>query len=166
MLQIILTNCRFLLHSQFIQPSYVPTIEDEIEEKRQKLIESLGGKGTPVTPETFAAWQERKRLRRLEEAKKKVQAEMRKKKGGKGLSVLSGRDLYEYKKDLFSKVDEDENMADPEDDPDENDVNGGGPISKQSSTVSNGDVEKFADKVQSELFLQGDDEDLDDIEDD
>ena len=27
---------------------------------------------------------------------------MRKKKGGKGLAVLSGRALYEYKKDLFN----------------------------------------------------------------
>lgn len=45
-------------------PNYVPTIEDKIEAERQKKVEELkknGKKGTPVTPESFAIWQEKKR---------------------------------------------------------------------------------------------------------
>ena len=101
------------------------------------------GKGTPVTPETFAAWQERKRKKRQEEAKKLVEAEFKKKKGGKGLSVLSGRDLYEYKKDLFDRTDDD-------------DEEGANPDA----------VAEVANGLQSDLFLEGDDEDLDDLDDD
>jgi len=47
-------------------------------------------------------WQEKKRKRKQDEAKKIVEQELRKKKGGNGLSVLTGRALYEYKKDLFN----------------------------------------------------------------
>jgi DRG Family Regulatory Proteins, Tma46 len=84
-------------------PNYVPTLEDEVEAQRQRKVAELkeAGKGTPVTPETFQAWQEAKRKRKAEEAKKLVEAELKKKKGGKGLSVLSGRALYEYNRDLF-----------------------------------------------------------------
>jgi hypothetical protein len=134
-------------------PDYVPTIEDEIEDQRQLKVEELkkAGNGTPVTPETFAAWQEGKRLKREAAAKKKVEAELRKKKGGKGLSVLTGRDLYMYKKELFQKVDNDENETgmSMEREPDED------------------DVDEVAAKVESDLFLQGGDlDDLDDLEDD
>ena len=123
--------------------------------QRQKKVAELkkaaknGQHGTPVTEETFRIWQEKKRKQRQEQAKKKVEAEFKKKKGGKGLSVLSGRDLYEYKKDLFDKV---------EDDDEDN-----------SPTFEREDeqqVEEVAAKVQSDLFLQGDDDDLDDLEDD
>lgn len=78
-------------------------MEDEIESQRQKKVEELkkSGKGTPVTPETFKAWQEKKRRRKAEEAKSLVEAEFKKKKGGKGLAVLSGRALFDYKKELF-----------------------------------------------------------------
>jgi hypothetical protein len=84
-------------------PNYIPTLEDEVEAQRQIKVAELkaSGKGTPVTPETFAAWKESKRKRKAEEEKKLVEAELKKKKGGKGLSVLSGRALYEYKRDLF-----------------------------------------------------------------
>jgi hypothetical protein len=84
-------------------PNYIPTLEDEVEAQRQRKVAELkaAGKGTPVTPETFQAWQEAKRKRKAEEAKKLVEAELKKKKGGKGLSVLSGRALYEYNRDLF-----------------------------------------------------------------
>eukprot|EP00518_Triparma_eleuthera_P004354 CAMPEP_0182465184 /NCGR_PEP_ID=MMETSP1319-20130603/9044_1 /TAXON_ID=172717 /ORGANISM="Bolidomonas pacifica, Strain RCC208" /LENGTH=254 /DNA_ID=CAMNT_0024664877 /DNA_START=195 /DNA_END=955 /DNA_ORIENTATION=- len=85
-------------------PNYVYTLEDEIESKRQKMFSDLkksGSKGTPVTEESLRQWQERKRKRKADAARKLVEAEMKKKKGGKGLSVLSGRDLYEYNKGLF-----------------------------------------------------------------
>merc|ERR1712014_472638 len=85
-------------------PNYVPTLEDQIEAERQKKVEELkkSGKGTPVTPESFAIWQDKKRKRRANLAKKMVEQELKKKKGGKGLAVLSGRALYEYKQDLFN----------------------------------------------------------------
>ena len=165
-------------------PNYVPTLEDKIESERQKKVEELkkSGKGTPVTPETFAAWQDRKRKRKAEEAKKLVEAELKKKKGGKGLAVLSGRALYEYKQDLF-------NVGDDDGDDGATVENGtGGQDQKPSSTSSPTDesqkkaeggsdgggggggglgqeVEKVAEKVQSDLFLDGDDDDLDDLED-
>lgn len=150
-------------------PNYVPTIEDQIESERQAMVAKLkasGKKGTPVNPETFAAWQERKRKRKAEEAKKLVEAEMKKKKGGKGLSVLSGRALYEYKKDLFK--DDDEALAGLEEEEEDSKPpaveNGGGKVSASKS--GDDGVEKVAEKVQSDLFLEGDDDDLDDIEDD
>lgn len=134
-----------------------------IESERQKKIAELqkkGVKGTPVTPETFAAWQERKRQRRLTEAKKTVEAELRKKKGGKGLSVLSGRDLYEYKRDLFDKVDDDDQDNGVEYRRSESDV------TSLSARSSNGAVEALADNVKADLFLDGNDDDLDDLDDD
>jgi hypothetical protein len=146
-------------------PNYVPTLEDKIEAERQTKVDELkkSGKGTPVTPETFAAWQERKRKRKAEEAKKLVETELKKKKGGKGLGVLSGRALYEYKKDLFNIKDDDDNdmeiTEDDKKDGDENtQING-------NDTASNNDVEKMAETIQTDLFLEGDD-DLDDLEDD
>lgn len=105
-------------------PNYVPTLEDEIENQRQKLVAELkasGKPGTPVTPETFAAWQEAKRKKKAEAAKKLVEAELKKKKG-KGLAVLSGRDLYEYKRDLF--VDDEDGAEESNFGDDEYDENG------------------------------------------
>ena len=132
-------------------PNYVPTLEDKIEAERQKKVAELkkSGKGTKVTPETFAAWQEKKRKRRAEAAKKLVEAEMKKKKGGKGLAVLSGRDLYEYKKDLFNVASEEATAGDK----------------KEEAKTEEADVEQVAAKVQSDLFLEGDDDDLDDLDD-
>ena len=130
----------------------MPTLEDKIESERQKKVAELkkSGKGTPVNPETFAAWQEKKRKKRQEAAKKLVEAEMRKKKGGKGLAVLSGRDLFEYKKELFNI--------------DEAPANGDETTTEKESVDAK--VEEVAAKVQSDLFLEGDDDDLDDLEDD
>lgn len=133
------------------QPNYVPSLEDEIEAQRQAKVEELrksGKKGTPVTEKSFKEWQERKRKKRAAEAKKLVETELKKKKGGKGLAVLSGRDLFEYKRDLFK---DDEEALDQIE---EEEMNGAA------------DVENVAQKVQSDLFLEGDDDDLDDIEDD
>jgi hypothetical protein len=128
-------------------PNYVPTLEDEIEQQRQEKVKQLQGKGTPVTPETFAAWKERKRKQKADAVQKTVEQEFKKKKGGKGLSILSGRDLYEYKKELF---------VDREDD----DI-----VSSNINGVSEAKVEQLAEHVNQELFLQ-DDDDLDDLEDD
>jgi hypothetical protein len=146
------------------QPNYVPTLEDEIEMLRTKLVEDLkrqGKTGTPVTPETFAIWQETKKKARADAAAKKVEAELKKKKGGKGLSVLSGRDLYEYKRELFSKVD---------DEADSNDMVLPPRLSSDDADEGNDDVaaavEQVAEQVRSDLFLQDADDDLNDIDDD
>lgn len=69
---------------------------------------------------------------------------MKKKKGGKGLSVLSGRELYNYKKDLFKDQDD-----------------GDDAVSENGQVKG---VEAVAEKVEKDLFL-GDD-DLDDLDDD
>jgi hypothetical protein len=136
------------------QPNYVPTLEDSIEAERQKKVAELkkSGKGTPINPETFAVWQEKKRKERELKAKKLVEAEMRKKKGGKGLAVLSGRDLFQFKKELFN----DDKLKDDGD-------NNLGSVDETKEEVAVADV---AAKAESDLFLDGDDDDLDDIEDD
>jgi hypothetical protein len=107
------------------------------------------GKGTPVTPESFGVWQDRKRQKRAEAAKKLVETELRKKKGGKGLAVLSGRDLYEYKKDLFTVADATAESK-----------------NEDENKLAESNVEEVAAKVESDLFLEGDDDDLDDLDDD
>ena len=130
--------------------------------QRQEKVKELkaSGKGTPITPESFKIWQDRKRKARAEAAKKLVEKEMKKKKGGKGLAVLSGRDLYEYKKSLFDAGDQEEDV----------DTSGAEPLEEEEEedTQQNGDaeVEQVAAKVESDLFLEGDDDDLDDLEDD
>ncbi len=127
-------------------PNYVPTLEDEVEAQRQKKLKELqasGIKGTPVTEESFKAWQDKKRKRKEAETKKLVEKEMKKKKGGKGLSILSGRELYNYKKDLFQDQEGDEDG---------------------DNVVDVNAAAAIAMKVEQDLFLEGDD-DLDDLED-
>jgi DRG Family Regulatory Proteins, Tma46 len=144
-------------------------LEDEIEMQRQKKVEELkkSGAGTPVTEETFREWQERKRKAKEEAVKKMVEAEMKKKKGGKGLSVLSGRDLYTYKQSLFKDDDGAANIDDVDDEEEEEEKKNNGDASQEEDTQQqNGDVAEVAAKVESDLFLEGDDEDLDDLEDD
>lgn len=129
-------------------PNYVMTIEDEIEQQRMDMFAKLkasGKKGTPITEQTFNAWLETKRKKRAAAAKKLVEAEMKKKAGGKGLSVLSGRDLYTYNKDLFV---DDEGATD---------------VAKIEEQNDNVDV--AIENVQTDLFLGGDDDDLDDLDD-
>jgi hypothetical protein len=75
---------------------------------------------------------------------------MKKKKGGKGLSVLSGRELYQYKQDLFKDQ--------------EDDYDGAGESGLDSVDASG--VEAVAEKVQKDLFLDEDVDDLDDLDDD
>lgn len=137
----------------------MPTLEDEIESQRQKKVAELkaSGTGTPVTAETFAAWQEKKRKRKAEEAKKLVEAEMKKKKGGKGLAVLSGRALYEYKRDLFlddEDAAEDLDFSDEEDDEDDQDSKMPAVDVETLADVSgDGPLDEVAAKVDSELTL-------------
>ena len=80
------------------------TIEDIIEEQRAKLA-SEGKVGTPVTAESFAKWRAAKLAKRQADAEAKVKIELTKKKGGKGLSVLSGKELFNFNAALF--VDDD-----------------------------------------------------------
>ncbi|KAL3823736.1 hypothetical protein ACHAXA_004829 [Cyclostephanos tholiformis] len=146
-------------------PNYVPTLEDTVEAQRQQKLKELnssGLKGTPVTEATFKAWQERKRKRKEAEIKKMVEVEMKKKKGGKGLSVLSGRELYNYKKELFKDQEGDSDLVvnvatGGEEEPSSKDgIDGGGAFG----------VDAVADRVEKDLFLEGDDVDLDDLDDD
>ena len=76
------------------------TIEDIIEEQRAKLLAN-GEPGTPVTNESFATWRAAKLAKRQEDAVARMKAEQTKKKGGKGLSVLSGKELFKYDSSLF-----------------------------------------------------------------
>ena len=86
------------------------TIEDLIEEQRKKLAES-GVPGTPITEASFAEWKKRKEEQRKKEAEERVKAEQTKRKGGKGLSVLSGRDLFKFDASLFKDDDAAVNRA-------------------------------------------------------
>ena len=150
-------------------PNYVPTLEDTVEAQRQQKLRELrasGLKGTPVTPATFREWQERKRKRKEAEMKKLVEAEMKKKKGGKGLSVLSGRELYNYKRELFKDQEGDADLV--------MDVanKGSGEDEEKSSKdvgidgAAMAGVDAVVERVEKDLFLNGDDVDLDDLEDD
>lgn len=80
------------------------TLEDIIEEQRAKLA-AEGQKGTPVTEASFAKWRAEKLVKKQAEAEARLKAEQMKKKGGKGLSVLSGKELFSYNASLF--VDDD-----------------------------------------------------------
>jgi hypothetical protein len=80
-----------------------------------------------------------------------VETELRKKKGGKGLAVLSGRDLYEYKRDLFIVSDENAQVI----------------TEKKDKDITENDIENVTAQVQGEvenLFLEGTDDDLDDLD--
>lgn len=157
-------------------PNYVFTIEDEIEKQRLDLVEKLkksGKKGTPITQATFEEWLRKKQKRKADAAKKLVEAEMRKKKGGKGLSILSGRDLYNYNKKLFVDQDTGDDKAIINNDKKKEDdttttsstTNNIKEEEKQDTTRDN--VENIVDKVKSELFLDEDDDiSLDDLDDD
>ena len=73
------------------------TLEQVIELQRAKM-RAEGRKGTPVTADSLAKWKADRAEKRRLEAVAKVEAELKKKKGGKGLSVLSGRELFAYNK--------------------------------------------------------------------
>jgi hypothetical protein len=86
------------------------TLEDLIEDQRRKLAES-GVPGTPITEASFAEWRTRKEERRKREAEERVKAEQTKKKGGKGLAVLSGKELFTFDASLFKDDDAAVNKA-------------------------------------------------------
>jgi len=163
------------------------TLEDLIEEQRERF-RAEGRSGTPITQESLAKWKADKAERRRVEAARKVQEEL-KKKGGKGLAVLSGKDLFSYNAALF--VDDDEAIADEINERLHEIEEEGAPSSTEN--ISHGNLEskdeekeekledappievteilledegsQIAIAVQEHLYLDGDDADLDDIED-
>ncbi len=136
------------------------TLEQRIEKKRQELRDR-GVKGTPVTPETFKAWKEKKAKRLLAEKMALQKAETLKKKGK---SVLTGRDLYLVQKDVF--VDDADAAGDytrqveKEEGDELYDENGAliEDAERPASAVS-------VDGVKVDAALYGDDDDLDDLDD-
>jgi hypothetical protein len=80
------------------------TIEDIIEEQRQKLALE-GKKGTPVTAESFAKWRAAKLARIQSEAEARMKAESIKKGKAKGLQTLSGKQLFNFDASLFKDDD-------------------------------------------------------------
>lgn len=87
------------------------TIEDWIEQERAKLPnEGL----TPVTFESFQEWKKKKEAEKEKLIEEKRKAEV-KKKGGKGLGVLSGRALFKYDPTLFRDDDAAAEVNDYED---------------------------------------------------
>jgi hypothetical protein len=134
------------------------TLEQRIEKKRQELRDR-GVKGTPVTPETFKAWKEKKAKRLLAEKMALQKAETLKKKGK---SVLTGRDLYLVQKDVF--VDDADAAGDytrqveKEEGDELYDENGALIEDAERPAVS-------VDGVKVDAALYGDDDDLDDLDD-
>jgi hypothetical protein len=102
----------YVLKSQLAEEAKQKAEEEEedigvkIEEERAQLDFS---KCTPVTVETFSKWKEEQKKKR-EAAVEEKRVEAAKKQGGKGLGVLSGRDLFTYDPSLF--VDDDEAAGD------------------------------------------------------
>lgn len=74
------------------------TLEEQLQKELDQLREDLATgkkKGTPVNPETFAAWEE-KRRKEAEKALRKAQATFKKTGGG-----MTGRALFEFDATLF-----------------------------------------------------------------
>lgn len=79
------------------------------------------------------------------------------------LSVLSGRDLYEYKQDLFKDKEDNDDDSGGGDNIEEDAINND---DSKPAAITEENVEQVAEQVQSDLLLEGDDEDLDDLMDD
>eukprot|EP00743_Colponemidia_sp_Colp-15_P001603 GILK01001750.1.p1 GENE.GILK01001750.1~~GILK01001750.1.p1 ORF type:complete len:367 (-),score=102.84 GILK01001750.1:158-1258(-) len=131
--------------------------EEEVDETPlEEIIEAersaLPSGGTPVTLESFTRWKEEKARRRAEEVETRRQAEA-KKTGGRGLGVLSGRDLFSYDPSLF--VDDADAIDEAEYEVQEEQVDEDG----QGDTTESG-------AIQENLFLEGADElpDEDDLD--
>ena len=121
-----------------------------------------------MTPETFAKWKAAKAAKLLKEKLAAAKAEELKKKGGK--SVLSGKDLYALKKDLF--VDD----AEADDGPIEReteaadegyDENGAALDQEESRPVDAAGVEVTIDGAATAVnaALYGGDDGIDDLDD-
>merc|ERR1712007_315429 len=129
--------------------------------------------GTPVTPETFKAWKERREADRLAAVEEERQQDVLK-KGDKGLETLSGKDLFTYDASLF--VDDD--GAASADEYDERDENAGndndddlsvdtGASSSCAPAPSTRSEDKKTMSINRDLFLDTGDlpDDLDDLDD-
>ncbi|KAJ1451321.1 hypothetical protein M885DRAFT_530087 [Pelagophyceae sp. CCMP2097] len=144
-------------------------VEDRIEKARAEFKAS-GVVGTPVTLATFTAWKAAKLEKKLDAKRALIKAEQLKKKGGKGLSILSGRDLYLMQKDLFV---DDADAADDyaRDAADEDEV-----YDEHGRRLDDGDADATADAanasaddagfaaVDASLYLDDDDLDDDDLD--
>ncbi|CAM9267349.1 unnamed protein product, partial [Laminaria digitata] len=140
------------------------TLEDVIEEQRAKLHEE-GKQGTPVNEVTLAKWKADRKAKKILEERRKVEAEMRKKSKGKGLSVLSGRALFDYDATLFA---DDADAVDNETMKQRNDEEEGGDEREDDGEEGEGAAGAAAAagvNVEEALF-EGEDEDLDDLDDD
>ncbi|CAM9819668.1 unnamed protein product, partial [Ectocarpus sp. 13 AM-2016] len=144
------------------------TLEDMIEEQRTKLHRE-GKQGTPVNQETLAKWKADRKAKKLAEERRKVQAEMKKKNKGKGLSILSGRALYDYDATLFEDdadaVDND-TMKQRNDEDDDEDGRPDGEEEKEGAAGAAAAGGAAAGVKVEEALFEGDDEDLDDLDDD
>lgn len=149
------------------------TLEQIIELERAKM-RAEGRTGTPVTEDSLARWKaDRAEKRRLANMAK-VEAELKKKKGGKGLAVLTGKDLFAYNQSLF--VDDEEADAEKyerqsdDDQEDDNDCEGAAADYENSAPAAQVVVENSAGEsvtvaLQESLYLDGDDDDLDGLDD-
>jgi len=154
-------------------------LEEIIEEKRAALPPG----GTPVTPETFKAWKEKREAERL--AKVEADRQENAKKGTKGLVGMSGRDLFTYDASLFKdeegavSADEyDEREEDPEYDDDDGKTHGvaqdlqddgddGEDEEAEPDSGARGSEDvKEAGAINEKLFLEEEDlpDDLDDLD--
>eukprot|EP00933_Yihiella_yeosuensis_P003811 TRINITY_DN10713_c0_g1_i1.p1 TRINITY_DN10713_c0_g1~~TRINITY_DN10713_c0_g1_i1.p1 ORF type:complete len:361 (-),score=143.62 TRINITY_DN10713_c0_g1_i1:168-1250(-) len=153
-------------------------IEEILEERRAALPPG----GTPVTEESFQAWKikkEEERLAKVEE--ERLEKEKSSKKGGdksKTLIGMSGRDLFTYDASLF--VDDEgavgadlyDEREEVEDD-DENEIKGVAAALRDSDAEDSepeGDSgargSDEAGAIDKSLFLEGGEDDLDDLDDD
>jgi hypothetical protein len=143
------------------------TLEQVIELQRAKM-RSEGKSGTPVTEATLAKWKSDRVERRRLAAVAKVEAELRKKKGGKGLSVLSGKELFAYDHSLF--VDDagaDDDKYERTSDADEDEfVDAAGAAAEDGAAAGGGGGGLYDDDIGDLDDLDDDDEGLDDEGDD
>lgn len=82
-----------------------PPLEEILEGERQKL----GGVGTPVTLEKFNEWKSLREKRRADAAKLKDEARAKEAAAGRAVN-LTGRELLQFKPELFENQDPEEDM--------------------------------------------------------
>jgi len=155
------------------------SLEEIIEERRRALV----GPGTPVNAETFKAWKQAKEASRFEQVEEDRKA-LAKKTGGKGLSAMSGRDLFTYDATLFVDDDgavsedayderedvlEDRDSDEEEDDDDDDDGPDDEAVEVDRGAKAAGAAASSeapaAVAINKDLFLQEADDDLDDLDD-
>eukprot|EP00753_Platysulcus_tardus_P022130 PLAT9338.1.p2 GENE.PLAT9338.1~~PLAT9338.1.p2 ORF type:complete len:436 (+),score=226.81 PLAT9338.1:28-1335(+) len=161
--------------------------EESIEEVIEKLRSELTGEGTPVTAESFAAWQARKREQR--EAKRKEEAAAAtaaaKRRGIGRMFGISGRALFSFDESLFKDADDaldDDDIVDMGEDvedeeegdttsaidgalPDEDGVTDPDAGGSAEVTVAGVDGSAIAIELDESLYLGEEDIDLDELDD-